>query len=826
MSDLVALRPGTILAEDYRIERTLGAGGFGITYLAEEIPLARLVTIKEYFPVDFAARDPREDVVPRSRDSEGDYSWGLDRFLAEAQTLAKFTHPNIVRVYRYFLARNTGYIVLHYEEGASLKGWLKSLGRAPRQPELDRILEPLLGALETVHAADYLHRDIAPDNIMIRRDGSPVLIDFGSARGDIAKHSKTISALVKSGYSPYEQYATTSRQQGPWTDIYSLGATLYEAVTGRRPPDSPTRMVADEMIPPADAALSSYRPQFLAAIAKSLKNEISERPKSIAEWRAELLAPPAPRRAAPTPKPQSQSQAARASSAASAASGDSDAPVMADALVGAEAAPAVRQPAKPAPVAEKPDAAARRGLAAAFLDGWRQASSAQPGVEAAQHVEQAEATPPKTPASPPTPAKKPTRAKPAVAPNATPRAQPQRHPGAVAEPKADTPAPGAASPRRLLPFGLGRRRTNPTPPPEPGARRATPRALRKQSTVSWRGLAAKCAVALGVTGAVVAIQDQIPSVHREGAGLLTSQINADVPLVQLKGHDGIVSAVAFTDDGQRIVSAAADGKLKVWDAARGILIRTIELDSGPASAFALTRGRAATGHKDGTTAIWSLETGSKLVTFRRNEASIWSVAFTGGPDGVATAAHDWSVAVWDAATPMSPEHVLEGHSNAAKVVAFASRGPFLASGSADATVKLWSLDRGSLIRTYRGHGDFVSALAFEPKGRTLASASVDGQIRLWSTYSNRQKRRLKAHEGPVRALVFAPDGDHLVSAGGDGTVRIWSTSRGRLLRTLQGGNGTTGLAALAMSPDGRRIAVAGADNTVRLFDVSIPKEGT
>lgn len=828
MSDLVALRPGTILADDYRIERTLGAGGFGITYLAEEIPLARLVTIKEYFPVDFAARDPREDVVPRSRDSEGDYSWGLDRFLAEAQTLAKFTHPNIVRVYRYFLARNTGYIVLHYEEGASLKGWLKALGRAPRQPELDRILEPLLGALEAVHAADYLHRDIAPDNIMIRPDGAPVLIDFGSARGDIAKHSKTISALVKSGYSPYEQYATTSRQQGPWTDIYSLGATLYEAVTGRRPPDSPTRMVADEMIPPADAALSSYRPQFLAAIAKSLKNEISERPKSIAEWRAELLAPsPPPRRAEPTPKPQP----ARASSAASAASAAADEPVMADAMADAEARPAARQSAKPGPVAAKPGAAARRGLAAAFLDGWRQAGPAPAEFEAAPQVQQAEVAPPPTPAPAPVPARKPSRAKPAAASNAPPQRQPTavaeaRAGRAAVEAKADKPSPAAASPRRLLPFGLGRRRTEPTPPPEPGARRATPRALRKQGSVSWRGLAAKCAIALGVTGAVVAIQDQIPSVRREGAGVLTSQINADVPLIQLKGHDGIVSAVAFTDDGQRIVSAAADGKLKVWDAARGSLIRTIELDSGPASAFALTRGRAATGHKDGTTAIWSLETGSKLVTFRRNEASIWSVAFTGSPDGVATAAHDWSVAIWDAATPMSPEHVLEGHSNAAKVVAFASRGPFLASGSADSTVKLWSFDRGSLIRTYRGHGDFISALAFEPKGRTLASASFDGEIRLWSTYANRQKRRLKAHEGPIRALVFAPDGDHLVSAGGDGTVRLWSTSRGRLLRTLQGGNGTGGVAALAMSPDGRRIAVAGSDNTVRLFDLAVPKEGT
>ena len=145
------------------------------------------------------------------------------------------------------------------------------LGRAPRQHELDRVIAPLLDALELIHnGADFLHRDIAPDNIIIRKDGSPVLIDFGSARGEIAQHSMTVSALMKPGYSAYEQYATNSRQQGPWSDIYSLGATLYQAVTGKRPPDAPSRMIADELIPARDAALSSYRPTFLAAIDKAL----------------------------------------------------------------------------------------------------------------------------------------------------------------------------------------------------------------------------------------------------------------------------------------------------------------------------------------------------------------------------------------------------------------------------------------------------------------------------------------------------------------------------------------------------------------------------
>jgi len=291
MTHVLALPAGTELVGDYRIERVLGAGGFGITYLAKELALARDVTIKEYFPGDFAARNGSHEAVPRSQESAGDYQWGLERFIAEAQTLAKFDHRNIVRVYRYFRANNTGYMVLQFEEGQSLKTWLQSLGRAPRQFELDRLVAPLLDALALIHGENYLHRDIAPDNIIIRRDGSPVLIDFGSARGDIARQSRTVSALVKPGYSPYEQYAETGSQQGPWTDIYALGATLYHAISGKRPPDAPSRIVKDDLLPAREVALSAYRSSFLAAIDNALALDIKKRPQSIAEWRGQLLAP-------------------------------------------------------------------------------------------------------------------------------------------------------------------------------------------------------------------------------------------------------------------------------------------------------------------------------------------------------------------------------------------------------------------------------------------------------------------------------------------------------------------------------------------------------
>ena len=291
MTHVMALPRGTELVGDFRVERVLGVGGFGITYLADEIALSRAVTIKEYFPTDFAARSADQSAVPVSSDAAGDYQWGLDRFIEEAKTLARFDHRNICRVYRYFRTNNTGYMVLQFEEGASLKDWLKGLKRAPRQAEIDALVAPLLDALEVIHKADFLHRDIAPDNIMVRRDGSPVLIDFGSARGEIARHARTISALVKPGYSPFEQYAEKGSQQGPWTDIYAFAATLYHAITGKRPPDSPSRMLKDEYKTAKSAALASYRPKFLAAIDRALTLDIAKRPQSIMEWRGELLSP-------------------------------------------------------------------------------------------------------------------------------------------------------------------------------------------------------------------------------------------------------------------------------------------------------------------------------------------------------------------------------------------------------------------------------------------------------------------------------------------------------------------------------------------------------
>jgi len=287
----LALPKNTLLDGSYRIERIIGSGGFGITYEAEDIHLETKVAIKEYYPEEFGQRDASLRVRPTAEKQKVTFDWGRTSFLQEARTLARFRHPSVVQVTRVFEANSTAYMVMVFEEGQTFEAWLKRLGRAPTQEELDRIVWPLLGALEMIHAENFLHRDIAPDNIIVRADVTPVLLDFGSARRAVAERSRALTGIVKAGYSPHEQYSTDSRLQGPWSDIYALGGTLYRAVSGQAPEEATLRVDQDRTPPAAEIAKETYRPGFLAAIDACLKVRYAERPQSVAQLRPMLCAP-------------------------------------------------------------------------------------------------------------------------------------------------------------------------------------------------------------------------------------------------------------------------------------------------------------------------------------------------------------------------------------------------------------------------------------------------------------------------------------------------------------------------------------------------------
>ncbi len=267
----------------YELISVLGQGGFGVTYLARDTTLNRDVAIKEYLPVSLALREGGETVMPRSTATAADFLHGRERFLEEARTLARLEHlPSIVRVMDFLEANGTAYMVMALARGETLAARLERDGSLAPQV-VERMLPPLLEGLEEVHAAHFIHRDIKPANLLIDQRGVPTLIDFGAARAAMAGRTGAMTAIFTPGYAAAEQF--TSAEQGPWTDIYGLSATLYHAITGRPPLSAADRMLDDRYVPVGRVAPSGFGPGLLSGIDAGLKVRASERPQSVAEWR-------------------------------------------------------------------------------------------------------------------------------------------------------------------------------------------------------------------------------------------------------------------------------------------------------------------------------------------------------------------------------------------------------------------------------------------------------------------------------------------------------------------------------------------------------------
>ena len=273
--------------QEYELVRVLGFGGFGMTYLGFDHNLDKAVAIKEYLPSDIATRTGDNSVVPQASQFRDDFEWGLERFLDEARALARFDHRHIIKVYRFFEAHGTAYIVMEYAEGETLAAFLERKWTL-KEAELRAILYPLLDGLEVIDRADFLHRDIKPGNIIIRdEDNSPVLLDFGSARQAMGARSRSVTSIITPGYAPIEQYSSRG-DQGPWTDIYALGGVCYRALTGQVPDDATDRVRNDPLIPVSERCAGQASAEFLSAIDWALAVDEGNRPQSVVEWRARL----------------------------------------------------------------------------------------------------------------------------------------------------------------------------------------------------------------------------------------------------------------------------------------------------------------------------------------------------------------------------------------------------------------------------------------------------------------------------------------------------------------------------------------------------------
>ncbi len=295
------MRPGAILNERYVIGRALGHGGFSVTYLAWDALLLHKVAIKEYLPSEYATRRPGESRLTIFSGKEGEYfQFGKEKFLDEAKRLSAFQNEaGIVHVYDCFSANETAYLVMEYLDGITLSEYLKKEAAVSPQGRLApeeaiSMLTPVMLSLQRVHDSGMIHRDIAPDNIMLLKDGGVRLIDFGAARHAVHDCGKSMTVIIKDGYSPEEQYNSHS-VQGPAADVYALSATLYQMITGITPPGAIERgeylqKHKRDMLPPPSKFNKAVTKTQDTAILNGMALHTQDRTQSVAELYEELTA--------------------------------------------------------------------------------------------------------------------------------------------------------------------------------------------------------------------------------------------------------------------------------------------------------------------------------------------------------------------------------------------------------------------------------------------------------------------------------------------------------------------------------------------------------
>jgi WD40 repeat protein len=329
----------------------------------------------------------------------------------------------------------------------------------------------------------------------------------------------------------------------------------------------------------------------------------------------------------------------------------------------------------------------------------------------------------------------------------------------------------------------------------------------------------KLMIGLAIAGLAAAYQEKLPRIEGRGASVIASQSVDLAPYARLSGHKGAVTAVASADQGRWIVSTGSDATLRVWNSGSAVLVRTIELDDGAATALAVEERRALTGHRNGAIALWDLERAEKLATFQL-DSEVAGLALAVNASQLAATTQLGAIGLFDLNAPSAPAALLESQEGPAQLIAAARTANLLVAAGGDRSIRLWRTDTRAVQRIWRGAGLSASALTIAGSGRTAASGDATGTVRLWSAASSRQQRMIKAHEGRVTALAFAPSDRLLASAGDDGLVKLWDLRAGRPLRVLAAHAGS--VRSIAFSADGQRIVAGGLDGIIRVFSSEPP----
>jgi len=768
------LTPGIVLQNRYRIVSLLGQGGMGAVYRAWDMRLNISVAVKEMVPQP--GIDPPTLAQLRQQ------------FYQEAQVLARLDHPNLVRVTDYFEEWGNAYLVMNFVEGQSLADLIAARGPLPEA----RVLEwarQLLDALAYCHAQGVVHRDIKPQNIIIRADGRPILVDFGLAKLWDPRDPRTRTAVRAMGtpeYAPPEQYGTSLTDHR--SDIYSLGATLYHALTGKEPPPAGERAANPKTPLPLPRLAPHLGNRTYHVVLKAMNLEKRDRWQSAEEMRKEVVRAMSDISPTSTGTSTIRQPAPTASSQSVPRSSDH------------RPAPASPQPHPGAPPAPRPASAPPQP-----------GPGAPPGRYSTSAPHQSQpATPPASPAQRPAPG-------------------PQQPGPAPAFPSVRQPV--ASPPQQASAYDLSVGQTTPATAPQPFA--GIPTWLLVFSVL----LPLLLIVFLIVT--VLQYASTQPSLSRSGHessagpnatpsrsiqdfGLLPGDVilpeNATgVIQIAIFGLDYPVFCVTFSRD-NALLASGGENTIHLWQVAQGKPLRTIKLNNSYVRCMALSPNGdiLVSGLDNSSVQLWRVADGALLRTLEGHNAGVLSVAFS--PDGqtLASGSVDRNVRLWRVSDGASLR-TLEGHTGWVLSVAFSPDGQTLASGSYDRTVRLWRVSDGASLRTLEGHTDSVWSVAFSPDGQTLASGSGDATVRLWRVSDGALLRTLEGHTDSVRSVAFSPDGQTLASGAADHTVRLWRVADGALLHTLEGH--TDMVRSVAFSPDGRLLASGSDDGTVRLWGV-------
>jgi WD40 repeat protein len=705
---------------EYQILSVLGHGGFGITYLARDTKLGADVAIKEYFPQAYAVRQQTQTIVPMTRVASGgveDYHWGLEQFLKEARALARFKHNHIVRVLRFLEANGTAYMVMEYEEGQSLAAYLRAHGGFLAEPLLLKFFLPILNGLQAVHQAGLLHLDIKPDNIYLRRDGRPMLIDFGSARQARSGSKSDHKIALTPGYCAPEQYPGHG-ELGPWTDLYAMGATLYRCVTGKQPVDALKRLETFERsrIDPFLPASKIDRPKYSACIREAIDATMqlkpAARPRSAAAVQNGLMG-----------KGLSDAKKTEAGAYGSG-------------FIGVIRTVAVRTKRRihrgplEMLIAVLVFAATMAVVIPKMLiDSGRlttdelyaaidqsQTQLVELGRDAKRWVDER------------------VTGKPAPVPAATPR------------PAAAPPRP--KQPDKVIPPFVAHKSVIQTVGVQPVTITAVVLLPPDGQLLAAGGDDGRVRIIKRESGEVTHTRptgaEQIGALAASADGRWLAYNGADNSIElwdtqanqaagNLPGHNGAITALAFSPDGKFLVSAGFDKSVALWDIAARTRVRHLISDA---------------------------------------RADVQALAVS--PNGRLLAAADamGGIRYWNVAGFRELSYVLVTD-EALTAVAFSPDSKWTAAGGQAGMIKLvrQGIDREDV--TLRGTPDTVHALAFSPDGKWLIAAGTHENILLWDLDTGTRAEQLTGHNHGVFALAVSADGQYLVSGGDDGTVRVW-----------------------------------------------------